>query len=186
MLTNQNLNIMNEIIKKNGITFGFIIGLFSVLTTTVIYIINLELFTKWWIGIITIIFSISIGCILVSKTKKQMGTITFKEVFSVYFIAASIGYLISTIFNYLLFNFIDPEAKERIKEIVIKYTVDILEKIGSPKSAINEAIKKMNETDSYSIGNLFFSYAFSLVIIAIFGLILAAIFKSKSSSSQGL
>ncbi|MFB9088785.1 DUF4199 domain-containing protein [Flavobacterium paronense] len=175
---------MNEIIKKNALTFGFIIGLFSVLTTTLIYIIDLELFTKWWIGIITISFSIAIGCYLVIKTKKEMGTISFKETFSVYFIAASIGYLISNLFNYLLFNFIDPEAKEKIKEIVIKYTVDILEKVGSPKSAINETIQKMNETDSYSIGNLLFGYAFSLVIIAIFGLILAAIFKSKPS--QGL
>ena len=177
---------MNEIIKKNGVAFGLALGLFSVLITTTIYAIDLELFTKWWIGIITILFSIVIGVVLVSKTKNEMGTITFKEAFSVYFIAASIGGLLSTLFNYVLFNFIDPEAKEKIKEIVIKYTVNILEKIGSPKSAINETIQKMNETDSYSIGNLLFGYAFSLVIIAIFGLTLAAIFKSKSPSSQGL
>ena len=45
-------------------------------------------------------------------------------------------------------------------------------------------IQKMNETDNYSLGNLLFGMAIVLVFQAIFGLILAAIFKSKSN--QGL
>lgn len=128
--------------------------------------------------------SITIGVVLVSKTKKQMGTMTFKEGFTVYFLAALIGSFISTIFNYVLFNFIDTEAKETIKEITMKYTADMMESFGTPASAVNEAMQKMAETDNYSIGNLLFGLAVVLIFQAIFGLILAAIFKSKSS--QGL
>lgn len=176
---------MNEIIKKNGISFGIILGLFSIVITTAIYVTDLSLFTKPWIGIISIVVSIAIGVILVSKTKKQLnGQISFKGAFSVYFLAAVIGGLISTIYNYLLFNVIDPEAKEKIKEIITKYTIELMEKIGTPQEQLNEIIQKMGETDNYSLGNLFFGYAISLIFSAIFGLILAAIFKSKSS--QGL
>ena len=178
---------MNEIIKKNGVTFGIILGVFSVLFTTAIYVIDLKLFTSWWIGIVAIVISITIGVVLVSKTKKQLGgIITFKDAFTVYFIAALIGSLISTIYNYVLFNFIDPGAKETIKEITMKYTSEMMQKFGAPAASINETMQKLAQTDNYSLGNLMFGLAISLVISAIFGLILAAIFKSKSPSSQGL
>jgi hypothetical protein len=57
---------MNEIIKKNGITFGIILGLFSIIFTTSIYVIDLQLFTSWWFGLVGFIFTIVIGFILVS------------------------------------------------------------------------------------------------------------------------
>ena len=185
MLINLTLKIMNEIIKKNGITYGIIIGLFTILYTTAIYSIDLALFTNAWIGVITMIIYITIGVVLVSKTKKQLNNnITFKEAFTVYFLAAVVGSTISTLFNILLFNFIDPEAKEKIKELSIKYAVEVLEKFGSPDSAVNETIKKMGETDAYSARNLLMGLAFSFVFSAIFGLILAAIFKSKPSYNE--
>ena len=178
---------MNEIIKKNGITFGFIFGLFSILLTTTLYTVDLKLFTSAWIGIVSVVISITIGVILITKTKKQLNNIiSFKDAFTVYFIAAALGSVISTVFNYLLFNFIDPEAKETIKEITMKYTSDMMEKFGTPTAAINETMKKLAETDNFSLGNLSMGLAFSLVFSALFGLILAAIFKSKSPSSQGL
>jgi len=173
---------MNEIIKKNGITFGIILGLFSILFTTAIYVVDLHLFTSWWIGIVSIVIAITVGVVLVSKTKKQMGgIITFKEAFTVYFIAATIGSFLSTVFYYVLFNFIDTQAKETIKEITLKYTADMMEKFGAPASAVNEAMQKAAETDNYSLGSLSMGYAIGLVVSAIFGLILAAIFKSKSN-----
>ena len=87
-------------------------------------------------------------------------------------------------FYYVLFNFIDPQAKETIKEITLKYTAEMMQKFGAPAAQVNEAIQKMGETDNYSLGNLLFGLAIVLVFQAIFGLILAAIFKSKSN--QGL
>lgn len=178
---------MNEIIKKNGITFGLIFGLFTVLLTTVIYVVDLKLFTSAWIGVASIIISIVIGIVLITKTKKQLNnSIVFKEAFTVYFIAISIGSTISTIFNYVLFNFIDPQAKETLKEITLKYTSEMMEKFGAPGTSTKEAMRQIAETDNYSLSNLVMGLAFSLVFSALFGLILAAIFKSKSPSSQGL
>jgi len=177
---------MNEIIKKNGVTFGIILGLFSVIFTTLIYVIDLKLFTSWWIGIVSIVIAITIGVVLVSKTKKQLnGVLPFKEAFTVYFIAALIGSIISTIYNYVLFNIIDPAAKETIKNMTIKYTSDMMEKMGTPTAQINETMQKLSETDNYTLGNMLFGLAIVLVFQAIFGLILAAIFKSKSPS-EGL
>ncbi len=46
---------MNEIIKKNGITYGVISGLVSILITTLIYTIDLKLFISMWVGLVSIV-----------------------------------------------------------------------------------------------------------------------------------
>ncbi|MFT3793968.1 DUF4199 domain-containing protein [Flavobacterium sp.] len=173
---------MNEIIKKNGITFGVIMGVFSVLVTTLIYTINLELFTSWWIGLLAIAISITLGVVLLSKTKREMGGLmTFKEAFTTYFLAAVIGSTISVLFNIVLFNLVDPSAKETLQEISIKYAVEMMQKFGARASDINQAVADMQNTDNYAPGNQLFGLVVSFIFSAIFGLILALIFKNKSS-----
>lgn len=176
---------MNEIIRKNGITFGIITGLVSVLTTTLIYTIDLKLFTSWWIGILSILIYISIGVYLLMKTKKELkGIFPFKEAFTTYFISAVIGILISMVFNIILFNFIDPAAKDTIKELTIKYAVEMMQKFNAPAASINQAIKDMQANDQFAPMQLLKGSFFSIAFSAVFGLILAAIFKSKSTYNQ--
>lgn len=187
LFNNSKQKIMNEIIKKNGVTYGAILGLISIASTTLIYITDIKLFMSWWIGGISLILNIVIGIFLVSNTKKQLNnTISFKDAFSVYFIAGVLGSTVSALFNYFLFNFIDPQAKETLKEMTIKYTVEMMEKFGTPKEVLNQTIAELQKADNYSLENIFMGLLFMYLIVAIFGLILAAIFKSKSPSSQGL
>jgi len=171
---------MNEIIKKNGISYGIVTGVVSALITTAIYSIDINLFTAWWVTVLNILFYITIGAVLLSKTKKELnGIFPFKDAFTTYFISAVVGILISVVFNILLFNFIDPSAKESIKEVSIKYAVEMMEKFNTPSSAINDAIKKMQESDPYSPIELLKGSAFAIIFSALFGLLLALIFKSK-------
>jgi hypothetical protein len=142
--------MINEIIKKNGITFGIISGIISCLITATIYAIDLNLFLKSWITIIIITTSLILSIVLLSKTKKEIQTdFSFKDAFTTYFIYAVVGVLISTLFNIVLWNFIDPSAKETLNELTIKYTVSIMQKVGAPSSTINEAIKGMKESSPY-------------------------------------
>lgn len=176
---------MNEIVKKNGINYGIITGVISVLITTVIYATDIELFTSMWIGLASIAIYLIIGIVLLLKTKKDLNNVfPFKEAFTTYFISAVIGIVISVAFNIILFNFIDPEVKETIKELTIKSAVSMMQKFGTPTSAINEAVKNMQDTDQFSISKLLQGSIFSILFSAIFGLILAAIFKSKPSYQQ--
>ena len=177
--------MVNEIIKRNGITFGVISGIISALVTTSIYAIDLNLFTSWWVGVLILTIYLIIGIVLLSKTKKEVnGIFSFKDAFTTYFICAVVGILISTLFNIILFNFIDPAAKDTLRELTIKYTVSMMQKFGTPASAINEAIAKLKENDPYSVIELLKGSAFSIVFSSIFGLLLAAFFKSKPSSQE--
>ncbi|MNE45213.1 hypothetical protein D3C87_834070 [compost metagenome] len=173
--------MINEVIKKNGVAYGVMIGIASALVTATIYTIDLNLFTAWWMGILGIVISLTISIILLSKTKRELnGVFPFKDAFTTYFIAAVIGILISTTFNIVLFNVIDPGAKDTLSEIMIKYTVGMMQKFGTPASAINETIAKMKESNPYSTFELLKGSVFAMVVSAIFGLIFAAFFKSKS------
>lgn len=176
---------MNEVVKKNGINYGIILGVISILITASIYSIDLKLFTNIWIGIGGIILFLIIGVILVSKTKKQLnGFITFKEAFTVYFMAAAIGATMSVLFNILLFNVIDPDAKAIINEHAIEYAVTLMKKFNTPTEAITKAVKDMQQNDNYSATNLLKGLVFNFVIAAIVGSILALIFRNKQSNIE--
>ncbi|WP_236552254.1 DUF4199 domain-containing protein [Flavobacterium sp. 9R] len=177
--------MINEIIKKNGITFGVINGIVSCMIISIIYAIDLNLFLKWWITLVIISISLTLSIILLSKTKKEIQSdFSFKDAFTTYFIYAAIGLLISTLFNIVLWNFIDPSAKETLNELTIKYTVSMMQKFNTPASAINETIKGMKENSQFDIDSQLKGYFFNLLISCIFGLIMAAFFKTRRSSQE--
>ncbi len=58
------------------------------------------------------------------------------------FIYAIVGIAISVVFNIILFNVIDPGAKETVKELSIEAAVDMMKKFNTPTAAIKEAVEK--------------------------------------------
>jgi hypothetical protein len=64
--------------------------------------------------------------------------------------------------------------------------IGMMEKFGAKQADINEAITKIKESSQFSVKGQLFGIFQSMIGAIIFGLILSAIFKSKSPSSQGL
>ena len=178
---------MNTIFKKNAINFGVISGVIGILVTTMMYLIDLKLFVNMWLGFGMLAIWIIIGCVLLSKSKKEnQGVMTFKEGFTTYFLSAVIGILISTAFNIILFNYVDTAARETVTEHLLDMQIGMLEKFNASQEQINEAITKIKESSQFSVKGQLFGIFQSMIGAIIFGLILAAIFKSKSPSSEGL
>ena len=158
-------------------------GIISVLITTLIYVIDVNMFASWWVGLSGITISIVLAIMLLTKTKKELnGQMTFKESFTTYFIMAVISIVIAAVFNILLFNFIDPSLKETMKEIVLKATVEMMQKFGAQKQAMNEALKALKDSDNFSIGSQVKGLLTNIVVSSIFGLILAAFFKTPTKN----
>ncbi|HLN95671.1 MAG TPA: DUF4199 domain-containing protein [Flavobacterium sp.] len=171
---------MNPIVKKNGITFGIISGVFSILVTALMYAVDVTLFASAATGIVLLLAYLVIGVILMIRTRKALGGVmTFKEGFTAYFISALVGLLISTAFNYVLFNLIDPGAQETIKEVTITKTTEMLEGFNVPSADIDKAIADIEAQDQYSPYSLLKGVLMGLVVSSIIGLIFAAIFKKS-------
>lgn len=171
---------MNEIIKKNGIKFGVISGLFSVFYVLILYIIDYKLFINIWLGIAILLGFLAIGIFQLSELRKNLGGfMTFKEGFSGYFVAALIGILISTTFSIVLFNVIDTETRDLIHDALITFQVENLQKWNVPSSEIKKVVEGMKENPQFSTTGLLYGILKSLLGSIIFGLILAAIFKKN-------
>ena len=96
---------MNEIIKKNGINFGIILGIIGILSQLTVYILGgitkENAITGSIIQVVFWLAYLATRIIQSINTKKEMkGLITFKEVFTTLTITITIGILISQIFTF--------------------------------------------------------------------------------------
>ena len=165
-------------LKKSAANYGIMLGVTLALITATIYAIKLELLTEWWIGIITFFLAIAISIVSVAKSKSLLdGFISFKQAFTSYFITIAVGLLIAVVVNILIFVVIDPDAALALKEQIIEVTVSMMERFGTPDEAINEAVEKLENENSFSVGSQLQSYIIQLLIYAVPGLLVALIMK---------
>jgi len=171
--------------KQSSINYGLILGAILGVTTALIYVVDMELLTKWWLGIILFFISFAVGIVSVAKTKDILGGyMSFKEAFTSYFITMAIGLLINVIVGILIFVVIDPEAAVFLQERIIELTKSLLESIGTPETDINTAIAEMEGKDSYSLSNQIQGYVFQLAFYSVFGLLVALIMKKNDPSLE--
>ncbi len=174
-----------SIIKKTATTQGITLGIILALSTTLMYALNPDLFTKWWVGILSFLVVLLFGIISVSKSKGQLnGFITFKEAFTSYFITVALGYFISTLMGILIFNVIDPDMAQFVQEKAMETTRGFMERFGVPQEEIDKAITEMAKQDNFSIVSQLKSYVFGLAFLSVLGLLVALIFKRKDPSLE--
>jgi len=170
---------MEKSLKSSSINYGLYLGLIFAAFTIIGYAIYLDLFTKWWFGIGSLLLVIIFGIISSTKARKLSGGfINFKNAFTAFFLTVLVALLISTIVNIVIFNFVDPDSALILKEKIIESQAAMMERFGAPQEAIDEAIKSMEAQDNmFSIGSIFKSLAYQLVGFSIVGLIVAAVVK---------
>ena len=97
---------MEKSIKSIATNNGLYLGLLLTLVYVIAYAVNLELLTKWWIGIGLLIAIVIFGIVSISKTKSALGGfISLKEGFTAYFITILLGLVVASIVSIVLFNF---------------------------------------------------------------------------------
>jgi hypothetical protein len=64
--------MINEVIKKNGVTYGIILGVILALITATIYAVDLKLFVSGWIGGLSFVIYLVVGILLLTKQKKRL------------------------------------------------------------------------------------------------------------------
>ncbi len=173
-----------ENVKKIAVTWGAMLGVLLIVTATLVYAIDLSLFTNTWYGIIAFLIVSGFGIASAIKTKKEMGGfITFKQSFRAFFITILIGFLMYTVFSIVLFNVIDTDAKQVMTEAVIKSSVEMAEKFGAPSAQIDEMVTKLEEQDSFGPVGQFQGFLVNIVIYSIVGLIASLVIKRDRPES---
>ena len=168
---------MEKSIKSIATNNGLYLGLLLTLVYVIAYAVNLELLTKWWIGIGLLIAIVIFGIVSISKTKSALGGfISLKEGFTAYFI--------TSIVSIVLFNFIDPDAAITLKEKTIEATAETMRNWNAPEESIIQTVEQMREQpNQFSIGSVLQSLVIQLVIYSIIGLIAALIMKKSDDNA---
>lgn len=172
---------MEKSFKSVIVPYGIFLGLALVLITVLAYVINLELFAKWYLTLITFLIVLGIGIAAVKKAKSlHTGDhFSFKNAFTSFFLTVILGAFISVLFQGILFNIIDPEAAEDVQEIAMEASRSMMEKFGAQPDQIDAAMAQQEGNNPLSWKNIFLGFSFTIVLYAILSLIIALIFKEK-------
>jgi hypothetical protein len=120
-------------------------------------------------------------CILgVMQQRKQLGGyLEFGEALKVAFLILVLGSLIATVFQYILFNYIDVPFRQALMQEAAAKAERLMGRLGMPQEQIDKATEDMLNGNSYTIGKLFLGFAFGCIWWFIVALVVSAIFKRK-------
>jgi len=188
----------NQPTNKLNLNFGIILGGIFSFFTAYSYAIDNSLYSSYWAFGGLLILPLIFGVIaILSAKKKSGGFITLKDGMKNFTATITLGLFISTMTGILVFNVVDTDFHKVVQQI----QVDGLEKQkdrtlqgmynrNTPESSIknaekgfDEAIEKIQTTNSFSIQNQLLVFIKSVGIYLIFGLILAMILKKQDPQS---
>lgn len=171
---------MNKPSFKPAVEFGLISLLVSALFLITAYVFDLSLLTSFGAGAALIVVrAVLLAMSPVQVRKKAGGFISFKDAFTSVIITALVSAVPYLLLAFLLFKVIDPEAAVQMKELTIQATADSMNNWGADQTMIDESIKQIEATDQYSLGSLLKGLLTSVIVAALYGLIVAAIVKKK-------
>ena len=171
---------MNNLVKTTASRYGLIIAGIGISYTLLAYLIDLELLVNPYMGIGLWIVNFILLIVAVSTVKKSFGGfISFKDAFSTFLLTYAASALITALFSILLFSLIDPTAAERLHELIIESTVNMMEKFGAPEEQIETQVESLENNQQFSMVNQVRGFFMGIVIFAVIGLIVAAIMKKN-------
>ncbi|MCC9041308.1 DUF4199 domain-containing protein [Myroides sp. M-43] len=172
---------MKNQLNKVGVTFGIILAVYYLLFNCIIFFTDKTLFANTFAGFFNIGIMVILGVVTIyTARKKAGGYVTFREAFTPYFIAIVIGITANYLIYNILFNIVDPSAKDVLNNALYDMLVKTLDGSGLPLEQINEQLEKAREIQQFAPKSQLFLWAGSILRNSILGILLAAIFKNKS------
>jgi len=172
---------MEKSLKSSSINYGIYLGIGLILYTVLCYVIKIDLLVNFWVNLLILpIIIIGFGVVSTAKAKSLLGGfMSFKQAFTAYFIPIAIGVIISTLVTFILFNYIDPDAAEHLKELIMSKTESFMKGMGAPSDQIDLTLSQIEEQETFALGTQLRSLAQSLIFFTVIGLIVALIMKKK-------
>lgn len=75
--------------------------------------------------------------------REHGNTMLYGEAFKVTFLTTIVGMVLSSIFSYVLLNFIDPDMMDVMVEKAIDSTESLMRSVGAPEDQVDETLAKL-------------------------------------------
>lgn len=167
-----------DYLEDTKVRFGLITGLIYIILTLVLYVIDRNLLGSLWKLIPYLVTLGLVAYAAIVSRKEQGGYIGFKEALKSAFVVYLIAEIMWQFFNYSLYNIIDPELSQFMKEMAIETTESGMDKMGVAEEKIKETVNNMKEQDyTLTLGKVIKGLAVWLIIGFIYSMIVAGVVK---------
>ena len=177
----------NQSPAQNAIRWGLIWGVVGIIITLLIYIVDITMMVNMWFGLT--MFALSIAFIIyagISYRKSVGNHIKFGKAWIHSFVTLVVAGILGTIFNLILFGFIDPDASTTLIDAQVEGAVSMAESFGATGEALDqiEADNRERAENQWSTVGAFTQFGYGLIFYAIFSLISGAIVKKKDPAED--
>jgi hypothetical protein len=160
--------------------YGLLGGVTAIMYMLVIYIIDVNLLLNIWVnflGILAIEVTFMVLAIRAFIAKRGYNYIDFRESLKTAFGTAALMLLMLTLFNVVLYKYIDPDLVGNVKKIAMKRTEEYYKKSDLSPNQIQRKLDEAKAQD-YSPSLLYTSltYASSIFIAFLVSLAISAVF----------
>ena len=166
--------------KNLGVLYGLINGGVAIAFTVMLYLGGAKMFVNP-IAYCGFILPIVVCVIGGTQIRKQQGYLEFAQALKVTFLILVIGSLIATIFQFILFNYIDVPFRQALAQETAQKAEQMMRRFGASESDIEKAVEKTLDQNNYTIGKLLLGFVFGCIFWFIVALIVSAIIKRKRS-----
>ena len=167
---------MKDFIFKNALGLAALYIVLSVIS----YTFGVDFTISTWWAVVQSILPLTLLVFFVVQYKKlNGGFLIFKNTFKVCFGILVAATFISTFFNILLFNFIDPDYAQALSQASIEKSYEMMERMNVDEAVLDETITALEEADNYSISNLAKGFFYGIPFYVILSLIISAFVKKN-------
>ncbi len=187
IMETENTSSSNKVLINHALRWGAIMGMTILIIQLMVYLLSKSSLVSFTYGIVNFILQVILLVVAVYVYRKNInnGLLSFVEGFTIVMLIFAGSALINSVFQFLLYNVIDPDLSTYIYERTLEMTTNMMEKFGAPEEEIEKAIEKINPEDlKLTPQRLVTNYFFSLLFGVFFAVIIAAIFRKKPQIDQ--
>jgi hypothetical protein len=170
---------MQNPIYNEGGKAGLIIGLVTIVITTLAYAIDYRIMANFSFGFgIMGMLLVMLFYFYVTWRKGRGGYVSFKEAYMFGLLTMIMSGVINLMYTAVLYGVIDPDLPNKLMDSVIENTVRMMEGFNLADSDIDDAIDQLeDQPGQFSVFSMVKNFPFQILFYMGLSLLMAAIFK---------
>jgi uncharacterized membrane protein (DUF106 family) len=171
-----------------GLKWGLVGGIVLILLNVLTYVAGPAVLFAWWNSVIQLAVFIVFAVLAGKEKKKQLGGyISFKEALQPVFTTFIIGTAIITIYQYILYKYIDPQLVDALKQNLLESTERWMHRFKAPQEEIDKQLDELAKTDfNVGLAKSFMDFLKGIIFYFVVAVIISLIIRKKPAVGQHL